>query len=97
MVQDIDFGGLSVLFDNLGVGDKVDQLPSAVDMEQQDVRADNPTDPEPPLMDDLAVAEVAGDEIMVPAITETETPVVQDDKEKDSSAEQKTTRSGRQY
>ena len=34
LVPDIDFGGLSDLFDNLGVGNNVDQRPPAVEMER---------------------------------------------------------------
>ena len=76
----------------------MNQVPPEVEGEGQGVRADNQMYPDQHLMDDPAIEEVAGDEIMVPTINETETPVVQgNDKEQHSSTEQKTTRSGRKY
>ena len=51
--------------------------------------------PGPIKVGDLAVAEAAGVEIMVPVTDEAETPVLQGEKKKEYSSKQKTTRSGR--
>ena len=94
LIPHMDLGGLS---DNVRVENPVNQVPPAAETWQQVGQNDEIMDPGPTEVEDPAIHEAAGDEIMVPVSIEAEIPVLQGEKEKKYSSEQKTTRSGRKY